>query len=138
VSVISRNVEKEEDPPVEQFGSPSTDLKLGQGQGSQSEDAQKPRGDRNNRNNREDRGDRGVGDRMERGDRGDRRGKKRDNQDQPAREFNFNPNSNYRIYYLNDPLFYEVVIKKEEAPYEFKIHLFLDGDSSMSHREITT
>jgi hypothetical protein len=38
---------------------------------------------------------------------------------------------------LNDPLFYEVVIKKEEAPYEFKIHLFLD-DSSLSHRDITT
>lgn len=31
-----------------------------------------------------------------------------------------------------------MVIKKEEAPYEFKIHLFLDGESELSHREITT
>lgn len=31
-----------------------------------------------------------------------------------------------------------MVIKKEEPPYEFKIHLFLDGgDSKMSLREIT-
>jgi hypothetical protein len=30
------------------------------------------------------------------------------------------------------------VIKKEEAPYEFKIHLFLDGESELSSREITT
>ena len=52
-----------------------------------------------------------------------------------AEDFNFNPDSNNRLYYLNDPLFYEVVIKKEEAPYEFKIHLFLDGDNSSSTRE---
>ena len=30
------------------------------------------------------------------------------------------------------------MIKKEEAPYEFKIHLFLDGEDVLSNREITT
>ena len=30
------------------------------------------------------------------------------------------------------------MIKKEEAPYEFKIHLFLDGEDALSNREITT
>ena len=37
-----------------------------------------------------------------------------------------NPNSNFRLYYLNDPMFYSNVIRKEEPPYEFKMHLFLD------------
>lgn len=43
------------------------------------------------------------------------------------------------MYYVNDPLFYEVVIKKEEPPYEFKIHLFLDNlsDKDVSIRDIT-
>ena len=36
------------------------------------------------------------------------------------------PNSNFRKYYLNDPQFYTAVIRKEEPPYEFKIHIFLD------------
>ena len=41
--------------------------------------------------------------------------------------FDFNPDSNFRLYYLNDQEFYEVVISKEEPPFEFKIHLFLDN-----------
>lgn len=32
------------------------------------------------------------------------------------------------MYYLNDHQFYEVVIKKEEPPYDFKIHVFLDNN----------
>ena len=28
------------------------------------------------------------------------------------------------MYYEKEPTFYEIVIKKEEGPYEFKIHLF--------------
>ena len=39
-------------------------------------------------------------------------------------------NSNFRKYYLNDHQFYVAVIKYEEGPYEFKLHLFLDTDSS--------
>ena len=30
------------------------------------------------------------------------------------------------MYYEKDPAFFAEVIKKEEAPYEFKIHLFPD------------
>ena len=92
-------------------------MTLGQGQGSQAEEApqQRPRKEYKKQEERP------------------RERKKRENPD-----FNFNPDSNYRLYYLNDPLFYEVVIKKEEAPYEFKIHLFLDGGNSSSTREITT
>lgn len=36
------------------------------------------------------------------------------------------PNSNFRQFYQNDNQFYEVVIKKEEPPYDFKIQIFLD------------
>jgi DNA-binding MarR family transcriptional regulator len=36
-------------------------------------------------------------------------------------------NSNYRQYYLDDPQFYLIVIRGEQPPYEFKIHLFLDS-----------
>lgn len=55
-------------------------------------------------------------------------------------------NSAFRKYYINDNLFYETVMKKEDPPYEFKIHLFLDNKSqkrddekegaTLSHREI--
>ena len=40
---------------------------------------------------------------------------------------------------MNDPQFYELVIRKEEPPYEFKIHLFLTriDENKMSPREIT-
>jgi|TARA_B110000305_G_C19434203_1_gene637921 hypothetical protein len=40
---------------------------------------------------------------------------------------------------VNDPQFYELVIRKEEPPYEFKIHLFLTriDENKMSPREIT-
>ena len=36
-------------------------------------------------------------------------------------------NSNYRLYYVDDPQFYDIVIRGEPSPYEFKIHLFLDS-----------
>jgi hypothetical protein len=42
------------------------------------------------------------------------------------------------LYYINDDQFYQTVIKKEEPPYEFKIHLFLENDKEKSVREITT
>lgn len=38
---------------------------------------------------------------------------------------NRNPNSNYRQFYCNDPLFYHKVIKQEEAPYNFKLFHFI-------------
>ena len=37
-----------------------------------------------------------------------------------------NPSSNFRQHYQNDPKFYKVVINKEDPPFDFKIHLFLD------------
>ena len=44
-----------------------------------------------------------------------------------------NANSNYRLYYEKDPAFYSAVIEKEEAPFEFKIHLFpKEGQSGQS------
>ena len=42
------------------------------------------------------------------------------------------------MYYINDDQFYQTVIKKEEPPYEFKIHLFLEQEKDRSTREITT
>ena len=76
---------------------------------------------------------------------------KKDRNDRPPREFvhreprekktfEFNPDSNFRKYYLNDPEFFQAVIKKEEPPFEFKIHLFLDNpnkEESPSNQELT-
>lgn len=43
------------------------------------------------------------------------------------------------MYYLNDPQFYQNVIQKEESPYDFKIHLFLDNPKEeLSVNDITT
>lgn len=66
-------------------------------------------------------------------------GDRENRQPRERKNFNFDPNSNFRLYYLNDPQFYQVVIKKEEPPYEFKIHLFLDNHSEkdVSIRDIT-
>lgn len=44
------------------------------------------------------------------------------------KKFDYDPNSNFRLYYQNDDQFYKIIIRKEEPPYEFKIHLFLDGE----------
>jgi len=41
-----------------------------------------------------------------------------------------NPDSNFRKYYLNDSIFYTGVIKREDPPYDFKIHVFLDSNKS--------
>ena len=50
-----------------------------------------------------------------------------------------NPNSNFRLWYVNDPQFYELVLRKEEPPFEFKIHLFLTrtDENKLTTREIT-
>jgi hypothetical protein len=83
--------------------------------------------DRRNDFGMERRGDRDNN----RGDRRENKGKRYDNREpreqRPKREkFEFDPDTNFRKYYLNDPQFYEVIIKKEEPPYDFKIHLFLE------------
>lgn len=59
--------------------------------------------------------------------------------EQREKQSNIDPNSNFRLWYVNDPQFYELVIRKEEPPYEFKIHLFLTrtDENKMSPREIT-
>ena len=59
--------------------------------------------------------------------------------EQREKQQNIDPNSNFRLWYVNDPQFYELVIRKEEPPYEFKIHLFLTrtDENKMSPREIT-
>lgn len=44
-------------------------------------------------------------------------------------------NSNYRQYYLDDPQFYEIVIREEPSPYEFKIHLFVDNQDNEQSEE---
>jgi len=82
------------------------------------EPRQNNRGDLNKDNNREPRKQRG---------------------EQREKQQNINPNSNFRLWYVNDPQFYELVIRKEEPPYEFKIHLFLTrtDENKMSPREIT-
>lgn len=41
-----------------------------------------------------------------------------------------NPDSNYRKYYANDPLFFQDVIYMEQAPFKFKIHLFKASNNS--------
>lgn len=33
--------------------------------------------------------------------------------------------TNFQLYYARDPKFFEIVIEKEEPPYEFKIHIFM-------------
>jgi len=46
---------------------------------------------------------------------------------QPYERFNkeaINPNSNYRLYYQNDPEFFSQTIEFEVSPFHFKIHLF--------------
>ena len=97
--------------------------------GNNRNDRQNQRGDRENRGNYNDR----------RGDRDNQnRGENRQNQPRPQ-----DPNSNFRLYYQYDPQFYQHVIRKEDPPYDFKIHLFLDkkeddeSDSRASNREIT-
>jgi len=52
-----------------------------------------------------------------------------------------NPQSRFRMLYQNDTKFYKTVISKEEPPFEFKIHLFLDdsrNEEGLSVRDITT
>ena len=50
--------------------------------------------------------------------------------------------SNFRRHFVNDPFFYNQVIRLEEPPYDFKIHLFLDkprdADSSSQHKLLPT
>lgn len=52
--------------------------------------------------------------------------KDKPNHDAARREQQIDPNSNFRLYYIDDPQFYRIVIRREEPPYEFKIHMFLD------------
>ena len=88
-------------------------------------------GDRRRNNRDYDRGKRDYNN--DRNNDGGHRRKQYDREPRERKNFEFNPNSNFRLYYLNDPQFYEVVIRKEEPPYDFKIHLFLDnnrGDDS--------
>jgi hypothetical protein len=47
-----------------------------------------------------------------------------------------NPDSNYRKYYLNDPSFYLRVIEQEEAPFEFKIHVFQNAKYNTSEQPV--
>lgn len=43
------------------------------------------------------------------------------------------------MYYINDPQFYEHIIKKELPPFDFKIHVFLEnGQPSEEHRNLIT
>lgn len=100
---------------------------------------------------------------MDRGDRGERRpfkndrerdnrgkrdfkdrkfdDRKNDNFERRKKQQDIDPNSNFRQFYQNDPQFYQVVIRQEEAPNDFKIQLFLDkkddDDKQPQVRELT-
>ena len=70
------------------------------------------------------------GDRGERGERGDKERRRFNKDREPRKEkkvFSYDPDSNFRKFYINDPTFYEYVMKKEEPPFEFKIHVCLDN-----------
>ena len=116
----TKAVQKEINPPYNDYfdkedSKTNVELKNQGGQGSQI-----------NQNSQKDSADRKFEDKPHKYE-------KRRNYDKPFKKefekktFDFNPDSNFRLYYLNDPEFYEVVISKEEPPFEFKIHLFLDN-----------
>lgn len=45
-------------------------------------------------------------------------------------------NSNYRQFYANDPNFFRTVLKKETAPFEFKLMLFMGSNNTDRDREL--
>lgn len=82
-------------------------------------------GDRRHRNYGGDQGEEGGNFQKKHYDKPYNRGPRHDRQNNE--HFNkeeIDPNSNYRLYYCNDPAFFIKVMEQEPAPYTFKMHAF--------------
>jgi hypothetical protein len=61
--------------------------------------------------------------------------RRKEKHSKPKKERNLN--SNYSLYYMNDPVFMKDCIRKENPPYMFKIHVIKEkGEDKMKDQEI--